>query len=97
MDTSLDRFYQKVFYLEIEMAELFISKVAHAVSQALYFMKQIKMVHRDIKPSNILINYNGEIKVCDLGISGFTNNSVSESLGKGCQIYMAVIIIKKFK
>jgi serine/threonine protein kinase len=63
MDTSLDRFYQKTFALGIQMSELFISKVAHAVVVALDFMKKLKMMHRDIKPSNILINSTGEIKV----------------------------------
>ena len=44
-------------------------------------------MHRDIKPSNILLNYTGEIKLCDFGISGFTTNSVCSTF-KGCQRYM---------
>lgn len=89
MDTSLDRFYDKVFKLNIEMPELFLSKVALAVVNALDYMKKIKMMHRDIKPSNILLNSTGEIKVCDFGISGFTTNSVCTTF-KGCQRYMPV-------
>lgn len=27
------------------------------------------VVHRDIKPENILLTKNGQIKICDLGIS----------------------------
>ncbi|RNA22817.1 dual specificity mitogen-activated kinase kinase 6 [Brachionus plicatilis] len=87
MDTSLDRFYSKIFALEMKMTELFLSKVAHAVVAALDYMKQLHMMHRDIKPSNILLNYTGEIKVCDFGISGFTTNSVCKTF-KGCQRYM---------
>ncbi|CAF0969059.1 unnamed protein product [Brachionus calyciflorus] len=87
MDTSLDRFYAKVFAMGIEMPELFVSKVAYAVTYALDFMRKAKMMHRDIKPSNILLNYTGEIKVCDFGISGFTTNSVCTTF-KGCQRYM---------
>ncbi|CAF0978849.1 unnamed protein product [Brachionus calyciflorus] len=90
MDTSLDRFYAKVFAMGIEMPELFVSKVAYAVTYALDFMRKAKMMHRDIKPSNILLNYTGEIKVCDFGISGFTTNSVCTTF-KGCQRYMPVI------
>ena len=89
MDTSLDRFYKKLFDLKHQMTELFLSKVAHSVVSALEYMKQLKLMHRDIKPSNILINSTGEIKVCDFGISGFTTNSVCTTF-KGCQKYMPV-------
>jgi len=77
MDTSLDRFYAKMFALKlVPIPELIISKVAFSVLSALDYMKQLKLMHRDIKPSNILLNGTGEIKVCDFGISGFTTNSV---------------------
>lgn len=33
------------------------------------FMHSANIVHRDIKPGNILINKNGEIKICDFGMS----------------------------
>ena len=89
MDTSLDRFYAKLFALELTMTELFMSKVAFAVLSALEYMRKLKLMHRDIKPSNILINASGEIKVCDFGISGFTTNSVCSTF-KGCQRYMPV-------
>ncbi len=97
MDTSLDRFYSKLFALELKMPELFLSKVAYAVLSALDYMRKLKLMHRDIKPSNILINSTGEIKVCDFGISGFTTNSVCSTF-KGCQRYMPVLftIIKCF-
>ena len=89
MDTSLDRFYSKMFGLSIPIPELFISKVAFSVLSALDYMKKLKLMHRDIKPSNILLNETGEIKVCDFGISGFTTNSVCTTF-KGCQRYMPV-------
>lgn len=94
MNTSLERFYIKVFDLGNELSDSFISKVAHSVSEALFFLKQKKMIHRDIKPSNILLNYTGEIKLCDLGLSGFTTNSVCNTSDKGCRNYMAVIMRK---
>ena len=87
----MDRFYAKTFAMSElsggKMPESFVSKVAHAVLNALEFMRAQKLMHRDIKPSNILINATGEIKVCDFGISGFTSNSVCTTI-TGCQIYM---------
>lgn len=87
MDTSLDRFYAKVFALEEKMTELFMSKLAFSVLTALEYMRQYKLMHRDIKPSNILINSNADVKVCDFGISGYMTNSVCSTF-KGCQRYM---------
>ncbi|CAF1042735.1 unnamed protein product [Brachionus calyciflorus] len=88
MDAPLDRFYLTGFEMQGQIPELFISKVAHAVLNALTFLKEIKIMHRDIKPSNILLNYNGQIKLCDFGISGFTDNSVCKTL-KGTRRYIA--------
>jgi serine/threonine protein kinase len=50
MDTSLDRFYAKMFALKLTpIPELIISKVAFSVLSALDYMKQLKLMHRDIK------------------------------------------------
>lgn len=86
----MDRFYQKVFRLNMQMSENFLSKLAASVVGALVFMKKSRVMHRDIKPSNILLNYNGEIKVCDFSISGFVVDSVCRSV-LGCRKYMSVI------
>lgn len=43
----------------------------------------------DIKPSNILMTRKGEIKLCDLGVSGELINSMAETF-TGTQYYMAV-------
>jgi serine/threonine protein kinase len=93
MDTSLDRFYPKVFAIGKQMPESFISRVAFCVVTALDFMRGLKVMHRDIKPSNILLNANdsgGEIiKICDFGISCFTNSDVCTNLN-GSRPYMPV-------
>ncbi len=89
MDTSLDRFYAKMFALKMKIPESLISKIAFAVVSAVEYMKSKQLMHRDIKPSNILINSTGEIKVCDFGISGNTIGSKCITF-KGCQPYMPV-------
>jgi serine/threonine protein kinase len=96
MDTSLDRFYSKAFELKLTLPDVFYSRVSESVLNALSYMKKLKLLHRDIKPSNILLNSNGEIKVCDFGISGFTTDSICRTF-KGCQCYMAVNMILSFK
>jgi serine/threonine protein kinase len=51
----------------------------------------LKVIHRDVKPSNILINRNGNVKMCDFGISGYLVDSVAKTIDAGCKPYMAVI------
>ena len=91
MDISLESFYKKSTGMSMDMPELFISKVAWSVVSGLEYMKSMSLMHRDIKPSNILLNYGGEIKLCDFGISGIAKNSFSYTF-IGCESYMAVKI-----
>lgn len=88
MDTSLDTFYTKSLQLQIDLPELFISKVTNAVLTGLLHMKSLNLMHRDIKPSNILLSSRGDIKLCDFGISGCTVNSIFHTF-VGCSGYMA--------
>ena len=78
MDTSLEKFCSKASILHIKLPESFYALISYSVLSALSFMKKLKLIHRDIKPSNILLNSNnGDVKLCDFGISGWTTeNSV---------------------
>jgi mitogen-activated protein kinase kinase len=81
--------------LNLHVKECFYASVAHAVLKALCDMKHMKMMHRDVKPGNILLDNDGNIKLCDYGIVGFANNSSKCNSFKGDAIYMAVIFTYK--
>ncbi|XP_037936775.1 dual specificity mitogen-activated protein kinase kinase 3 [Teleopsis dalmanni] len=90
MDTSLDKFYPKVFKHNLVMEETVLGKIAMSVVNALHYLHaQLKVIHRDVKPSNILINRSGEVKMCDFGISGYLVDSVAKTIDAGCKPYMA--------
>lgn len=91
MDTSLDKFYMKVYKHNRRIPEDILGKIAVAVVSALHYLySQLKVIHRDVKPSNILINRKGEVKMCDFGISGYLVDSVAKTIDAGCKPYMAV-------
>ena len=46
------------------------------------------IIHRDVKPTNILVNTNGQVKICDFGVSGNLVASIAKT-NIGCQSYMA--------
>lgn len=92
MEASLDMFYNQAFKLHMPLAEVLISKIAYSTLCALDYMQSKEIIHQDVKPSNVLVNLKGEIKLCDFGISGFTQNSVCTAF-QGSEIYMSVRII----
>ncbi|XP_023236292.1 dual specificity mitogen-activated protein kinase kinase 6-like isoform X2 [Centruroides sculpturatus] len=90
MDTSLDKFYPKVYNLNATIPENVLGKIAFAVVSALHYLHSVlHVIHRDVKPSNILINRKGEVKMCDFGISGYLVDSVAKTMDAGCKPYMA--------
>lgn len=51
---------------------------------------RVLLHHTDVKPSNVLINTQGQVKMCDFGISGYLVDSVAKTIDAGCKPYMAV-------
>lgn len=46
-------------------------------------------IYIDLKPSNVLVNSQGQIKLCDFGVSGQLINSVADTF-VGTSSYMSV-------
>lgn len=53
-----------------------------------YLREKHKIIHRDVKPSNILVNSQGEIKICDFGVSGQLIDSMANTF-VGTRSYMS--------
>lgn len=90
MDISLDKFYKMLYKNQKNIPEDILGKITEAVVKALHYLQaELKVIHRDVKPSNILINRNGQVKMCDFGISGNLVDSVAKTIDAGCKPYMA--------
>ncbi|XP_077359143.1 dual specificity mitogen-activated protein kinase kinase 6 isoform X2 [Festucalex cinctus] len=90
MDTSLDKFYKKVMEKERTIPEDILGKIAVSIMKALeHLHSKLQVIHRDVKPSNVLINSQGQVKMCDFGISGYLVDSVAKTMDAGCKPYMA--------
>ncbi|XP_019730043.1 dual specificity mitogen-activated protein kinase kinase 6 isoform X4 [Hippocampus comes] len=90
MDTSLDKFYKQVMEKERTIPEDILGKIAVSIVKALeHLYSNLQVIHRDVKPSNVLINSQGQVKMCDFGISGYLVDSVAKTMDAGCKPYMA--------
>ncbi|CAF1143406.1 unnamed protein product [Adineta steineri] len=73
MDTSVAKFYEamhSLIKLPSKKLDRFVQCCAHNVTRGLYYLESKNIVHRNVKPTNILINKDGEIKLCDFSICG---------------------------
>ncbi len=85
---SLDAIYKKVKSRNGRTGEKVLGKVAESVLKGLSYLHERKIIHRDIKPSNIVVTREGQIKLCDFGVSGELINSVAGTF-TGTSYYMA--------
>ncbi|EEQ36951.1 hypothetical protein CLUG_01074 [Clavispora lusitaniae ATCC 42720] len=87
---SLDAIYKRVIELDPtnRINEKVLGKIAESVLRGLSYLHSQRIIHRDIKPSNILLDRQGNVKICDFGVSGEVDNSVATTF-VGTQYYMA--------
>ncbi len=72
-----------------KIPEKYSRKITYAVLRGLcYLREKHQIIHRDVKPSNILVNSQGEIKICDFGVSGQLIDSMANSF-VGTRSYMS--------
>jgi mitogen-activated protein kinase kinase len=86
---SLDSVYREVKKLGGRTGEKVLGKVAEGVLHGLTYLNSRKIIHRDIKPSNILLCRNGQVKLCDFGVSGEFGTKGEAATFIGTSYYMA--------
>lgn len=63
------------------LAEADAVKIGVQVARALAFCAKLGLTHRDVKPSNLLLDQDGQVKLCDFGLTALENDSKSRPYG----------------
>ncbi|CAJ0947253.1 unnamed protein product, partial [Mesorhabditis belari] len=88
MATCLDRFLARINPKRVP--EPYIGQMTVSIISALNYLKEgMSIIHRDVKPSNILLDWDGNVKLCDFGIAGQLIESKVFTRNAGCPPYMA--------
>ncbi|KAH7717528.1 dual specificity mitogen-activated protein kinase kinase 2-like isoform 1 [Aphelenchoides avenae] len=85
MELSLDDLLSAVGFVPGENIKWIALNVLNGVD---YLKKELSVLHRDLKPANILANRAGQVKLCDMSVSGTLVNSIAMSV-VGTQCYMS--------
>lgn len=85
---SLEAIYKNLLRRNGRIGEKILGKIAESVLRGLSYLHEKKVIHRDIKPQNILLNEEGQVKLCDFGVSGEAVNSLATTF-TGTSFYMA--------
>lgn len=85
---SLDYLVKRMSKKRVNCSEHVLGRVSASVLRGLDYLHERRIIHRDIKPSNILMTLDGEIKLCDFGVSGELVESIAGTF-TGTSFYMA--------
>lgn len=85
---SLDAIYKRVKARGGRIGEKVLGKIAEGVLSGLSYLHERRIIHRDIKPQNILLDTEGQVKLCDFGVSGEVVDSLATTF-TGTSYYMA--------
>ncbi len=68
------------------------------IVKSLYYLHSENILHRDIKLDNILLNKNGDIKICDFGVSRKmkSNRIIFEHIGTPAYLAPEIVIEKGY-
>jgi len=75
--------------------EIEISSIIYMVLQSLVFIHKLNLVVRDIKGRNILVDKEGNIKLCDFGICKTYHKNNMKHIRGGSPYWMAPEVLKK--
>ena len=79
----------------IQITETELSSIIYMVLKGIQFIHSKNLIDRDIKGRNILINNEGEVKLCDFGICRPYKKNQMKNLRGGSPYWMAPEILKK--
>ena len=63
------KFNMLKIYMFKSIFGVWADQIIYKLLCALKYLHSANVIHRDLKPGNILINSNGDVKVCDFGIA----------------------------
>ena len=66
----------------------------HQIINAVEYFHSLNIVHRDLKPENILLDFKGNLKISDFGLSSFYSNDKLLSTPCGTPCYAAPEMLK---
>jgi hypothetical protein len=61
------------------LAEPEVSAVMHGVLTSLVYVHSLRRIHRDIKAGNLLVTSDGQVKLCDFGVSAQLDDHLSRT------------------
>jgi serine/threonine protein kinase len=69
--------------------EAFAASVAFQMLWGLSYLHRERIIHRDVKPGNVLVDSQGNVKLCDFGLASICSDHSLQRTMVGTTIYMA--------